>query len=191
MKKAIITAVLVFCMLGAVSAENRNKSFIGLDVFGGGTFEFGNNINTDNVVNAMGTFLTSFRVGGGADLNFRILDPLSVGVEAGLFVFATTGTDGTTSFAPLVDIPVRATVRFSLGKTIALQVHGGYNFATTFNALAETTNYLDIDHKFDLGGRVYLGAFYLEYSRLFWTASSTSLAAGSNRVGLGLSISLF
>lgn len=194
MKKMLAVLVLSLLAVTAVSAQ-EGKPFIGLDIYGGATFEFGDNwiSNDDSLVgglNFMAQVLTSLRVGGGADLYFRIAGPLSVGAEAGLFVFATSDDSGNTTVTPLLDIPVRATVRLTFNN-LALQVHGGYNFSTTFNAIAAASSYMDIHHKLDLGGKLYLGAFYIEYSRLFWKPDAEGLMNGSNRVGLGINLNLF
>lgn len=194
MKKIAIILALAVLSAAVLTAE-EDKSFVGLDIFGGATFEFGDNWDNgdgsmESGLNMLGQVMSSLRVGGGADLYFRIADPLSVGVEAGIFVFATQDENGNTNYTPLLDIPVRATVRLSSG-SLGLQIHGGYNFSTTFDALAASTNYMEINHKLDLGGRVFLGPLYVEYSRLFWTADAASLSAGSNRIGLGLNFNLF
>lgn len=194
MNKYLSIAFIMVIITFSVTAEDDKKSFIGLDLFAGATYEFGDNTSSgdsfEDSLNFMVQVLTALRVGGGADLHFRIADPLSVGIEAGFFIFATQDDNGNTSYTPLIDIPVRAVVRLDFGK-IAIQAHGGYNYSTTFNSLAAASDYMDINHKLDVGGRVFLGPFYVEYSRLFWSPDAGSLSAGSDRIGLGLNFNLF
>lgn len=195
MKKVLILTVLSVFTLSALSAkESERKPFIGLDIYTGATLEildsWSDFSSPADRLNFMVQLPTALKVGVGTDLSFRLLKHMSIGIEGGLFFFATTGEDGMTTISPLFDIPVRATVRFSAGK-FALQIHGGYNFSTTFNALSVATDYTDLYHKLDIGGRIYLGAFYVEYSRLFWSADLNSLSEGSNRIGMGLNFSLF
>ncbi len=181
MKKFLIIGLLL-CSVLTISAEEEKKDLLGFDLLVGGTFEFGDNISNSGSLDSMAQLLTSFRLGIEADLYFRIAGPLSVGGEAGFFMFMTSDSNGNAQVTPLIDIPVRGIVRLSSGK-FGVQAHFGYNFSTTYDSYA--SNYIAMDHKMDVGGKVILGPVYLEYSRLFWDLSEDSISRGSNRVGIG------
>jgi hypothetical protein len=155
-----------------------------LDFGIGGTYEGGDNTvpadpgSVDGQFEALLNILTAFRIGGFADFRLNLFDPVSAGAELGAFAFVGADEGGEATVTPLIDLPVRAFVRATLG-TVAIQAHVGYNFATAFDLTTESG--LGIIHKFELGARLTWVTVYLEVSKLFWTEGRRS-----GRVGLGV-----
>ena len=155
-----------------------------LDLGIGGTYEGGDNTVSANPESADGQWqsilniFTAFRLGGFVDFRLNVIEPVSAGVELGAYAFVGADDGGEATITPLVDLPVRAFVRGSLGE-LAVQGHVGYNFATAFDL--STPSGIGILHKLELGVRVTWVALYLEVSKLYWEEGRES-----GRVGLGV-----
>jgi hypothetical protein len=179
MKRLVWVAVFVVLLTGGAFAIEG-----GLDAGVGGTFEFGDNIFTedsDSLLGALGALanlLAAFRVGAYADGRIDILGPISVGAELGVFGFVGSNDSGGAVLTPLVDLSGRAFLRGTLGR-YSVQGHVGYNFSTFIDIAAD--NGLGIAHKLDFGVRATLGAFYIEAMKLFWAGDKRS-----TRIGLGM-----
>jgi hypothetical protein len=179
MKRLVWAAVFVVLLTGGAFAIEG-----GLDVGLGGTFEFGDNIFTDesdsllDALSAFANLLAAFRVGVIVDGRIDILGPLSVGLELGAFGFVASDDSGDAVLTPLVDLAGRAFLRGTLGKFL-VQGHAGYNFSTYVDIASDSG--LGIAHKLDFGVRMNLGAFYIEAMKLFWDGDKRS-----TRVGVGI-----
>ncbi|MFP4115519.1 MAG: hypothetical protein ACOCZB_03025 [Spirochaetota bacterium] len=125
----------------------------GFDVGLGGTFEYGDNI---------------------------VSGPLSVGAEAGVFLFMGSNEEGDAVLTPLVDVPLRGFARATFGGLI-VQGHVGYNFATFVDLAVDSG--IGIAHKLDLGARVVFDVLYIEADWLYWAPERSS-----TRVGVGIQL---
>jgi hypothetical protein len=119
-----------------------------------------------------------FNIRGGAFVSVerRLGKTFGIGGEIGL-QYMTTSSDGAATNTHLFDLPLHAAAPFSFGKAGLTLFAGGI----ASGVLGDTTPPFAIGYGVDGGGRLKLGAFYLEGSYIY----SLSGAVGYPRAGFG------
>ncbi len=135
------------------------------------------------------------------DFRFNIADIFSMGVESGLnffpnmlklFISASqysnllTGSGYLTGSDIFLDVPVRGFIRVG-SKRLYAQIFGGYYIGIFPMASFLGTNYFERGG--ELGGRVCLGGFYMEFSYIFENKQANNL--GHFKAGLGYTGRIF
>jgi len=188
MKKLIIMSFLVLLLCTAIFAQEEMQSSASpLRIEGGGglTIEIPDVAENEEVslLDGISMLFNMLRVGVFANVRYEIVKNVTVGAELGLFAFTTSDEDGNTQMTPLIDIPIRAVIRYDLG-VLGVMLFGGYNFANTMDL--STASGLNQLHKLEAGARIYLGGLYVDGALLFW--QNNSVRKSSKRIGLGFAI---